>query len=83
MATATLTFDLTNIDDRFDHLRAARSTDLAIAIFQIVHNTRKRVENRVEVLDDKVGPYEAIDIVYSTISEVLNEYGIDIDSFVQ
>lgn len=83
MATATLTFDLNDLDDRFDHLRAVRSTDLAIALFQIVHNTRKRVENRVEVLDDKVGPYEAIDIVYSTISEVLNEYGIDIDSFIQ
>lgn len=84
MATATLTFDLTNIDDRFDHRRCIRSTDLAVVLFQIVNNGKKDIENRMEVFDeDKLGPYETLDLVYDYISSVLNEYGIDIDTLVQ
>jgi len=84
MATATLTFDLTNIDDRYDHLRAVRSTDLALAILQIVNNTRSSVENRIEHLgEDKVTPYDAVDLVYAHIINVLNDYGVDIDALVQ
>jgi len=82
MATATLTFDLNNIDDRFDHLRAVRSADLAVVLFQIINNGKKAIENKMELVDD-LGPYDTLDLVYEYISEVLNEYGVDIDKFIQ
>lgn len=82
MATATLTFDLNNIDDRFDHLRAVRSADLAVVLFQIINNGKKVIENKMELCDD-LSPYDTLDLVYEYISEVLNEYGIDIDKFIQ
>lgn len=82
MATATLTFDLNNLDDRYDHLRAVRSADLAVVLFQIINNGKKVIENKMELCDD-LGPYDTLDLVYEYISEVLNEYGIDIDKFIQ
>ena len=82
MATATLTFDLNNLDDRFDHLRAVRSADLAVVLFQIIHNGKTAIENKMELVDD-LGPYDTLDLVYEYISEVLNEYGVDIDKFIQ
>lgn len=82
MATATLTFDLNNIDDRFDHIRCVRSTDLAVVIFQIVNNGKKDIENRMELCDN-LGPYDTLDLVYDYIHSVLNEYGIEIDTLVQ
>ena len=82
MATATLTFDLNNIDDRYDHLRSVRSADLAVVLFQIINNGKKVIENRMELVDD-IGPYDTLDLVYAYISEVLDEYGVDIDKFIQ
>ena len=41
MAKATLEFDLNEPDDVLAHLRAVKSLDLALALWDIVHNTKK------------------------------------------
>ena len=42
MATATLTFDLTDTDDRQEHLRCVKSLDMALVIWDIVYEIKKR-----------------------------------------
>lgn len=37
--TATLTFNLDDPDDRKAHLRCVKSTDMAIALFEIMNNS--------------------------------------------
>jgi len=44
MAEAILKFDLNDPDDRMSHLRAVKSLDMALALWDIVHNTKKGLE---------------------------------------
>ena len=43
MAKAILKFDLTDPDDRMEHKRAMQSLDMALALWQIMYNSRKEM----------------------------------------
>lgn len=43
--TATLTFNLDDPDDRKAHLRCVKSTDMAIALFDIMNNSDRNVRD--------------------------------------
>lgn len=46
MSTATLTFDLSDFDDRMEHLRCVKSTDMALVLWKLSSNgncNRKRL----------------------------------------
>jgi hypothetical protein len=46
MSTATLTFDLSDSDERMEHLRCVKSTDMALVLWQLSSNgncNRKRL----------------------------------------
>jgi hypothetical protein len=81
MPQATLTFDLNDSDDAMAHLRAIKSLDLALAIWDIVHNTKKSLEWKIES-DDTISPYDAIDLVYDKIYAILEEHDIVIDKYI-
>ena len=81
MPQATLTFDLNDSDEAIAHLRAVKSLDLALAIWDIVHNTKKSLEWRVEC-DEKIRPCDAVDLVYDKIYAILEEHDIVIDKLI-
>lgn len=66
---ANLEFDLENLEDRQSHFRCVKSLDMALALFQIQVNLRKKCEN------------SNVD-VYEEISNILEEYNINIDELV-
>jgi len=88
MAKAILEFDLNDPDDSMAHLRAVKSTDMAMAIWQIVYNTKKGLEYKIENDEAHPGPdgplnsYDVIDLVYKEIWESLDEHGIKIDRLI-
>mgnify|MGYP000427177733 FL=1 len=41
MAEGILKYDLNVFDDRIAHLRAVKSSDMAMALWEIIHNTKK------------------------------------------
>ena len=45
---AILEFDLNDHDDRRAHLRCVKSTDMALAIWNIVYEIRKSTERKLE-----------------------------------
>ncbi len=77
---AILEFDLNDPDDRIDHLRAVHADDLAYIIWDFVYNSKKEIEWKID--NDKLESYDVLDKVYERMSELLDEYGIDIDKFV-
>ena len=81
MAKATLEFDLNDGDDAMAHLRAVKSLDMALSIWEILYNTKKGIEWKIESQEIK-DPYEAMDKVYERIWEILDEHGIKIDELV-
>ena len=80
MATATLTFDLNEPDDVLAHLRCVKSTDMAIAIWDIIHNTKKGLEWSME--GKEMDKYDALEMVYEKIHEILAEHNIKCDELI-
>jgi hypothetical protein len=86
MAKAILEFDLTEYDDRVEHLRAVMSTDLAMALWELIYNSRKEMERTIEAREMKgetVSAYDAIHMYREKIGEIVSEHNIDIDKLIQ
>lgn len=80
MAEGILKFDLNDFDDRIAHLRAVKSLDMALALWSIIHNTKKNLEWSFE--SQEIDKYEALDLVYEKIHEILDEHNINIDDLI-
>ena len=79
MAKGILEFDLNEPDDILAHKRAVKATDMAIALFQFGHNTKKGHEW-------KLGKYESkedlLDAIYEQFWEILDEHNIRLDDII-
>jgi hypothetical protein len=80
MAKATLEFDLNEHDDVLAHKRAVKSLDLALTIWDIVHNSKKSLEWSME--GKEMDKYDALEMVYDKIYEILQEHNIDVDELI-
>ena len=80
MAKATLEYDLNEPDDVLAHLRAVKSLDMAMALWEIVHNTKKGLEWSME--DKEIDKYDALELVYEKIHEILNDHNIITDELI-
>lgn len=80
MAKAILKFDLNDPEDVMLHNRCVKSTDMAIAIWEICHNTKKGLEWSFE--NKEIDKYEALELVYEKIYEILNEHNINSDELI-
>jgi hypothetical protein len=79
---ATLKFDLSDPDDRMDHLRAIKSTNMAIVLFEISNNISKVIYD--DIAEGKIkDPAEALDKLYDKIFDEFNIYGIDLDELLK
>lgn len=80
MAKATLKYDLTDPDDTMAHKRAVKSLDLALALWDITHNTKKGLEWAME--GKEIDKYDALEMVYEKIHEIMNDHNIDLDDLI-
>ena len=78
---ATLEFDLDDPDDRMAHFRCIKSLDMALALFEILHNTRKGICYTIEG-KNITDPYEAVEMVMDKIWDDAKAKGIDIDELI-
>lgn len=77
----TIEFDFESPDDRKEHLRCIKSTDMAIAISSFLHSTRKFIENKVET--EKLDSFDTIQLMYDKFAEILDNNGIIIDDLIE
>ena len=80
MAKATLKYDLSDQDDVIAHLRAVKSLDMAMALWEIVHNSKKGLEWSIE--DKEIDKYDALELVYKKIHEILDDHNIITDDLI-
>ena len=80
MAKATLEYNLSDPDDIMAHKRAIKSLDMAIALWDIVHNTKKGLEWSMEGKD--MDKYDALELVFERIHEILDEHNINTDELI-
>lgn len=79
MATAQLTFDLNDPQDEIAHLRALKSLDMALTLWDIDQYLRGQV--KYGQLDDNVR--KALDTTRDTLRQLMNNRNIDLDELIQ
>jgi hypothetical protein len=80
MAKAILKFDLNDSDDVMAHKRAVKSTDMAMALWDIVHNTKNGLIFSIE--GKEIDKYETLELVYGKLHEILDNYNINTDELI-
>lgn len=79
MAKGKLIYDLTDPDDAREHLCAVKSGEIAIVLWQIAHNLKKSCHLEAEGAEKDFDTYDAIEMVFDKIYELMDENGIVID----
>lgn len=83
---AILEFNLNDSDDQMAHNRCIKSLDMAMALWTIVHNTKKGLEHQMAGLEfgekKELNMYEVLDLVYDEIYKILEEHNIDTDKLI-
>jgi hypothetical protein len=80
MAKGILEFDLSDQSEIIAHKRAVKSFDMAMALWEITHNTKKSLEWSLEGKD--IDKYETLELVFDKIHQILNENNINTEELI-
>jgi hypothetical protein len=80
MSTATLTFDLSDGDDRMEFNRATKALDMAMMLWELDMNGYRKF---TKYNDRQEGAYQdGIEEVFKYIRELLKEHQIDVEQLI-
>ncbi len=77
---AILKFDLNQFEDRMDYERVNKSLDIVNALWHFLYNSKKQL--LVDVEDEDVDKFDAVELVYDRIFELLEEHDVNINKLV-
>ena len=80
MAEAILKYDLNDTDDAMAHMRAIKSLDMALALWELLNNSKRTLERAMH--EKEMDKYEALDMVYERIYELMDEHNIKLDELI-
>jgi hypothetical protein len=80
MSKATLTFDLTDFDDRFEYTRMIKALDMAMMLWELDMNGYRKFTKYNERQDDAY--QEGIEEVFEYIRGLLREHNIDVEQLI-
>jgi hypothetical protein len=80
MSKATLTFDLTDFDDRFEYTRMIKALDMAMMLWELQMNGYRKFTKYNERQDDAY--QEGIEEVFEYIRGLLREHNIDVEQLI-
>ena len=81
MAEAILKYDLNDTDDAMAHMRAVKSLDMALALWELLNNSKRTLERTMH--EKEMDKYEALDMVYERIYELMDEHNIKMDELIR
>ena len=79
---AKLTFDLSDSDQRMEHLRCVKSLDMALALWEISVNAKKQCYRIAEGKQMNGESVDHIDLVFQKIYEIMEEHSVKVDDLV-
>lgn len=80
MPTATISFNLEDQDDELAFNRFVKSTDMAMVLWELMNNTKKKVEYEME--SQKLDGYDTLDLVFEKILELMEERNINLSELI-
>jgi hypothetical protein len=75
---AILKFDLSDPDDREDHERIMKATDMASVLWELSTNSKKTMEWELDTHPEMTAG-EALDMFYEKFNELMEDNDINID----
>jgi hypothetical protein len=81
MSKAKLEFDLSDIDDRKEHLRCVKSTDLCSLVWEFARNSRKTLEWELE--SKERDSFETLELVFEHFYTLMENNEILIDELYE
>jgi hypothetical protein len=81
MAKAILKFNLNDADDTMAYNRCNKSTDMAVALWELCHNSRKGLLYNCE--GNEMNSHQAVYMVFDRIYEIMNEHNINLDELIR
>ena len=80
MSTATLTFDLSDGDDRYEFNRITKARDMALMLWELEMNGYRKFTKYNE--RQEVAYQEGIEEVFKYIRELLDEHQINVEDLI-
>jgi hypothetical protein len=80
---AVLKYDLESIDDELALNRALKSTDMALVLFEIQNNLKKKCEWELEVTEGDGNKYDGLDVAMKHIFNLFEEHSIDTNNLIR
>lgn len=77
---ATLEYNLSDPEQKMAHLRAVKSTEMAIVLFDLLHNVKKSIGYKHEDVSEDF--MEGVEAVMEYIREVCEDNNINIDELI-
>jgi hypothetical protein len=77
---AKLVFDLNEYEDRIDYERVNKSLDIVNALWSFLYNSKKQLLMDVE--DESVDKFDAVELTYGRLFELLEEHDVNINKLV-
>ena len=72
-------FDLNNPESRMDHLRCTKALDMALVLWEIEHNLKRKFEYQ-EMSEEA---WNKINEVFDEISDILEAHDVRIDRLIE
>lgn len=75
---AILEFDLDNPEDHLDYKMATQALPMGLALWEITHNLRRRVEMQLEASTGNHDAETVISIFFDKLFEIIDNQGVDV-----
>jgi hypothetical protein len=77
---AKLKFDLDNADDKMEHMRCVKATDMALMLWDIKQNIRSKLKYDEKLSEAELHQWEVMQDEFYSIAD---DYGINLDLLIQ
>ena len=77
---AKLKFDLDNADDKMEHMRCVKATDMALMLWDIKQKIRSKLKYSDDLSEDELHQWEVMQDEFYSIAD---DYGINLDLLIQ
>jgi len=81
MAKAILKYDLTDVDDRMSHMRAVKSLDMMMVLWDLDQELRSLTKYAPDHMPTE--EYDAYSKVREMLYQKMNEHNLDFDDLLQ
>lgn len=80
---ADLHFDLSEIDDELALNRSLKATDMALVLFEIQYNLRKKCEWELESLEADSDKWDGLEVVFRKLMELFDEHNVNLNDLIR